>query len=201
MESRRQLLHLSGLLFVALAQFIGGLAAATYFFMIAATFLVYSEYVRREKKRLAGFMDSMEKRIRGFASKFERDMVPRPFLGAFWFYVGCGAAFLFFPLPEASAACAILAVGDAMSTLFGSKFGRHVLVGKKTVEGSVVFFACAMLVSLFLVGAWTALAGSIAATAAELLPDTAPLSRIKRKGLLDDNMLIPVIAGLVMMLL
>jgi len=201
MESRRQLLHLSGLLFVALAQFTGGLAAAIYFFMIAATFLVYSEYVRREKKRLAGFMDVMEKRIRGFASKFERDMIPRPFLGAFWFYVGCGTAFLIFPLPAASAACAILAVGDALSTLFGSKFGRHVLVGKKTVEGSVAFFAGAVLVSLMFVGAWAALAGSVAATAAELLPDTALLSRAKKMGLLDDNLLIPVVAGLVMVLL
>ena len=201
MEAKRQLVHLSGLLFVALAQFTGGGMAALYFFMIAATFLLYSEHVRRERKRLAGFLETMEKRIRGFITGFERAGAARPFLGAFWFYAGCGIAFLLFPMPAASAACAMLAVGDAASTLLGTRFGRHRAAGSKTIEGSAAFFVCALLVALVFVDVRLALAGSIAATFTELVPEARPLLAVKKKGMLDDNLLIPVISGLVMALL
>ena len=40
MEARRQLIHLSGVLFVLLAQFTGREFAIAYFFIIAGTFLV-----------------------------------------------------------------------------------------------------------------------------------------------------------------
>ncbi|RLI96064.1 MAG: hypothetical protein DRO99_05060, partial [Candidatus Aenigmatarchaeota archaeon] len=121
METRRQLVHFSGLLFVLLAQVVGGVSAGIYFFLIAATFLAYSEYVVRETKRTMGMLESLEKRMRDFVIRFERKDVKRPFSGAIWFYAGCGFTFLLFSLPEASAACAMLAVGDSVSTLVGKR--------------------------------------------------------------------------------
>jgi len=49
-EFPRQLVHVSGLLFIILAQLIGGLLTAFYFFIIAATILLYSDYIRSEQK-------------------------------------------------------------------------------------------------------------------------------------------------------
>jgi len=201
METPRQLVHLSGLLFVLLAQFTGSILAAFSFFAIAATFLIYSEYIKREKIMLAGFLEAAEKRLRNFITKFERTGTPRPFLGAFWFYAGCGFAFLLFPLPVASAACSILAVGDSLSTIFGKKFGRHKLIGSKTAEGSAVFFAGAVLISLVFVNPLPALAGSAAAAIAELLPDVHFLFKAKGRGFVDDNLLIPIVAGFIMLLI
>ena len=200
MEAKRQLVHLSGLLFVFLAQFTDGAVAAFYFFMIAATFLLYSEHVRREKKRIVGLLDMVEKRFHDFVVRFEREGASRPFLGAFWFYVGCGIAFLLFPLAIASAACAMLAVGDSLSTFFGKKCGRHRLIGSKTLEGSAAFFTGAFLASLLFVGPWLALAGSVGAVLAELAPEAGPLLAARKRGFADDNLLIPVMAGFVMML-
>jgi dolichol kinase len=201
MEVKRQMIHLSGLFFVILAQFTDKYLAAIYFFMIAITFFIYSEHVRRERRRLAGFLDSMEKRIRGLATRFERQGIARPFLGAFWFYMGCGISFLLFPLHIASAACAMLAVGDAFSTLVGNKFGRHRTVGNKTLEGSLAFFVVSLLIALIFVDPKLALLGSLAATITELVPEIGGLKPIKDKGYLDDNLLIPIIAGFVMILL
>jgi len=103
MELPRQIIHLSGLLFVLLAQFTGRLPAASLFLIIAAAFLAYSEYVRRENS--GGLLDKLEGRIRGLAMRFERPDVSRSFIGAFWFYFGCSSAFFLFPLPVASASC------------------------------------------------------------------------------------------------
>jgi len=200
METSRQLIHLSGLLFVLLAQFTGGGMAAFYFFIIAVTFLIYSEHVRRERLRLQGLLERMEKRLRGFATRFERTDAARPFQGAFWFYMGSCIAFLLFPLPIASSACATLAVGDSLSTVFGKKFGRHMLVGSKTLVGSVAFFAGSVLISLLFVDIRLGLLGAFAAALAELIPDAGPLIHAKRRGIIDDNLLIPVIAGFVMVL-
>jgi len=200
MEAKRQLIHLSGLLFVLLAQFTDRLTAAFYFFLIAITFLLYSEHVRKDKRKLVGMLESMEKRIRGFVTSFERQEAPRPFLGAFWFYFGCGAAFLLYSHTIASAACSMLVVGDALSTLIGSRFGRHKLVGMKSYEGSVAFFIGSVLISIAFVNAWLALLGSLAAMISELLPETGFLSNARKKGIIDDNLLIPVIAGFVMVL-
>ena len=200
MEARRQMIHISGLLFILLAQFTGRLAAAALFFMIAATFLIYSEYVRREEKRLAGFLHTVEKNIRSLAIRFERKGLSRPFLGAFWFYAGCGIAFLFYPIPIASAACAMLAVGDSLSTLAGTRFGRHRLIGSKTAEGSIALITGSLLISLLFVGPLTALIGSVAAALAELATEVGPIKSVRDRGFIDDNLVIPIIAGLAMLL-
>lgn len=198
MEIRRQLIHLSGLLFVLLAQFTSGRVASFCFFLIALSFLAYSERLRRERSRLARLVGALEGKVMDFAMGFERRDTARPFLGAFWFYAGCGFAFLLFPMHIASASCAMLAVGDSVSTMVGLKLGRRRIAGKKTLEGSLAFFFSSFLVSLLFVTPYLSLIGAAAATAAELVPETGALSRMRRKGFIDDNLLIPVIAGLFM---
>jgi dolichol kinase len=97
----------------------------------------------------------------------------------------------------AVSALAFLAVGDSVAALVGKRFGNTPLVSGRTLEGSLAALFSCLLVSIALLEAsalkgWSLspqglAAGALAATLAELfeLP-------------LDDNLRIPVFAGLVM---
>ncbi|MBI4020224.1 MAG: hypothetical protein HY367_02745 [Candidatus Aenigmarchaeota archaeon] len=198
-EVSRQLVHLSGIFFILLAQVAGREVAILYFLSAAAFFLVYGEYIRRETRRLDA-LPTIRGKLRETTLKLERTGV-RPFTGAFWFYFSCGISFLLFPFPIASAACMMLAVGDAFSTLVGVRFGRHAILKGKSLEGSIAFFLSSLAASLFFVSPFTALSGSIAATLAEVLPNMKYLIKLKGKGLLDDNFTVPIVSGVVMLLI
>ena len=145
----RQLVHLSGLLFILLAQFMNKAASGLLFILIALFFLAYSEHVSRFRKNHGiTFLSKIDSKIRGLAFWLERKETKKPFTGAFWFYMGIGLAFLLFPIKAASVAGAILAVSDSLSTLIGIRFGKHRLIGKKTYEGTSAFFISALLVCL-----------------------------------------------------
>ena len=103
-ELNRKLVHISGLLFVVLAQLTGRWMAAFYFLTIATTLLIYSEHVRREKRRFSRLVERIERDFRKAVLRMERPDAARPFAGAFWLFFGCGIAFALFPLPVASAA-------------------------------------------------------------------------------------------------
>lgn len=195
-EVPRQLVHLSGIIFAVLAQFTGGLIISFYCLFIALTFLVYSWYVRGMERRMERIAHRLESRVRGFVEKFEKRETPRPFMGAFWFYFAFGLAFLVFPLGVASAACIILAVGDALSTLAGKAWGRHRIRGK-SLEGSLVFLVSSLLAAWLFVGPVIGLAGALAGMVVEMLAGFGPGGLMER-GLWDDNLLIPLASGLVM---
>lgn len=199
-EIPRQFAHLSGLVFIIIAQFTGRLIVSVYCFFIAFTFLAYSEFVRREERRLERIIHRLESRVRDFVSRFDRKDIARPFLGAFWLYFAFGLTLLIFPLSIASAACVILAVGDSFSTLAGKPWGRHKIVGK-SLEGSLAFLASSFLAASFFIDPFVALAGAAAGALAELAPEAGLLKNLHRRGLLDDNMLIPLLSGAVMWLL
>jgi dolichol kinase len=188
-ELPRQLLHLSGLLFIILAQFIEREITVVYFFILALFFLIYSEYIKREEKKLSNILNRMEHRFRDLTLKFERkEHLKNPFQGAFWFYLSCALTLLVFPFHIASAACCMLAVGDSFSTLFGIKFGRHKIRKNKTFEGSSACFLGSLAVGLFFVNPPLALAGAVAATFAELSTK------------INDNLTIPLASGFVIFL-
>jgi dolichol kinase len=187
-ELTRQLVHLSGLVFVIVAQFTRKELAILYFLMITLFFLAYSLYVRSQEKKLVNFIGRFESKFRDFALRFERKDARNPFMGAMLFYLGCTLTFAFFPLPIASAACAMLAVGDAFSTIIGVKFGKT-RIGKKTLEGAAACFLGSLAAGMFFVNPYLAVAGAFIASAAELNP------------WLDDNVAIPLASGLVMFLM
>ena len=85
-EIQRQLVHLSGLAFIFLAQFTGRIAAGFCFFMIGFSFLVYSEYIKREQNRFLNILKKQGQKFREFILSFERENIERPFQGAFWFF-------------------------------------------------------------------------------------------------------------------
>lgn len=104
---------------------------------------------------------------------------------------------LLFRTEIAVAALVFLAIGDSFAALIGKKFGKTPLVSGRTLEGSLAALSSCLVVSLPLMQlsaarGWTLspaglVAGALAATLAELFE--MPL---------DDNLRIPVAAGLAM---
>ena len=188
-ELPRQLIHLSGLLFIILAQFIEKEITITYFLVIALFFLLYAEYVKREEKKWTNILNRMENKFRDLTLKFERkEHLKNPFRGAFWFYLSCAITLLIFPFSIASSACCMLAVGDSFSTLFGIKFGRHRITRNKSFEGSLACFIGSFFIGLFFVSPWLSVIGAVGATFAELSTK------------INDNLTIPIFSGFLMFL-
>jgi len=194
LEISRQLVHISGVIFILLAQFVGQLIIV-YFFLAAAFFLIYSEYIRLEQRRMNKLIDYMDSKLRGIATGLERPHVKRHFMGAFWFYTGCGFTFLIFPFQIATIACLLLAVSDAFSTLVGHRYGKTKFVGNKSFEGSLAFLISGLIVLPFLINFWIAFAAVLVGLAAELIPDIKPLEKLKRSHIIDDNYLIPLLSA------
>jgi dolichol kinase len=107
---------------------------------------------------------------------------------------GALVAFLLFPRDIAILAVSFLAVGDPMATIVGKHIGRTRLLGRRTLEGDL---AC--LVSCTIAGfigyfagldiSWPAvLVGALGATVAEAVP--LPI---------NDNLMLPLFAGMVML--
>lgn len=97
----------------------------------------------------------------------------------------------FFEPRIAAASIAFLSIGDTFAALVGMNFGKRKFVrSNKTLEGSLACFASCMLFGLWwLRSPWLAITGALAATVAELVDIT-----------LDDNIKIPLVAGIVMSL-
>ncbi len=197
-EIRRQAVHLSGIIFIFLAQFIGNIIFA-YFFIIALAFLLWSLHIQKIEKRSAHLLKRLEHKFRDFALGFEREEA-KPFSGAAWFFFSCGLTFLIFPLQVASAACMILAVGDAFSTLVGKTIGKRKIMGKKTLEGSIAFLLTGAIAAWLFVPLSVALIGTLVGTIAEMLFGHDILENANRRGLISDNLAVPLASAAVMFL-
>jgi phosphoserine phosphatase len=108
-----------------------------------------------------------------------------------YFAVGIVLTLLLFPVPASSAAIAIFALGDSTASLVGGLITKKPLPLNrgKTLEGSLAGFAFAFLAGSFFVAPWMALVGAAVAMTVEFLP--LPV---------NDNVLIPLCAGLTLML-
>jgi len=78
--------------------------------------------------------------------------------------------------------------GDAASTVFGLKFGKHKIAGKKTLEGTLGGIAASAFFLLFIFQWPVALAAATIGMIAELLP-------------FDDNFTIPIAVGIMLAIL
>ncbi len=113
-------------------------------------------------------------------------------LAPVYFAVGIVLTLLLFPVPASNAAIAIFALGDSTASLVGGLITKKPLPFNKakTLEGSLAGFAFAFLAGSFFVAPWMALVGAAVAMTVEVLP--LPV---------NDNLLIPLCAGLTLMLI
>lgn len=110
------------------------------------------------------------------------------FVDAPLFYaLGIILTLLIFPRETASAAIAVLALGDSTSALTGSLTGKHKLPFSKdkTIEGSVAGLIAAYIAASYFLSPSRALVAALSGTLAEALPTP-----------FNDNLIIPLIVGL-----
>ncbi|MBM4240265.1 MAG: phosphatidate cytidylyltransferase [Euryarchaeota archaeon] len=112
--------------------------------------------------------------------------------GYIYFFIGVTIALVLFSfnLSIANASILLLALGDSASTVFGKKYGKTPLpfIKDKTLEGSLAFFIIGFAATTTQLPIWPSFLGALFGAIAEAY---SPI---------DDNLLIPVISGIIMSL-
>ncbi len=132
--------------------------------------------------------------VRWFLRNFDRKGESLPGYGVLTYFLGCIIALGLFRKEVALASILVLAFGDSFSH-FG-RFGniRNPFSDVKFLEGMVIGVIAGMLGAKLFVPWKAAFFGSLVAMSAEGLD----LTVFKKK--IDDNLLIPIVAGLIMSL-
>ncbi|MDP3734044.1 MAG: SEC59/DGK1/VTE5 family protein [Nanoarchaeota archaeon] len=136
-----------------------------------------------------------------FLDKCERDNDKKTFpgKGMVFFFVGVLLVIQLFEKNIALAAMMILALGDSVSHLIGGSFGqiKNIFNGKskKLFEGTIAGTIAGFLGALFFVPLPEALVGSFAAMIAEVVEIDF------NHNTLDDNIVVPLVAGTVIFLM
>ncbi len=133
---------------------------------------------------LAGFRIPV---VDWFLNRMERKNV-RPGKGTINFFLGAYACLVLFGPYTAFVSVLILSFLDSFSTVCGMAFGRVRIRGKKTFEGTLAGFLSALAVSSLFLPVQTTLPACAASSLTELY---SPV---------DDNILIPLVAGTVLTL-
>jgi dolichol kinase len=117
--------------------------------------------------------------------------------GNSFFVFGLLTIVAIFPKPIVLLSVLYLAIGDPSAAVVGSLYGRHKLIGKKSVEGALANLALSSLATLLMgLGYFglsaekalvLALVGGVTSVVAELLPTP-----------IDDNFTIPVMSSILL---
>jgi len=113
--------------------------------------------------------------------------------GAIIFFVGTLIAVLLFPPPIAALSILVLAISDSLATIAGHYAGKHILFKKKTIEGTLVFFACTLVMLVLFVA-------PVAPVKALLIALIVSATELVTPTYLDDNLTIPFVTGLLLSL-
>jgi len=135
-----------------------------------------------------------------FLERFERPEARRVFpgRGAFFYILGAFVVISLLEKPIAMASIMILALGDSSSHLIGGYIGRmrHPFSDTKFIEGHVAGALIGTCGAMFFVPPLVALVGAAVAMFAEGI-DVG----FGGNWILDDNLVVPVVAGAVIFLL
>ena len=127
---------------------------------------------------------------------FERphDLKHFPGKGSFFLVLGSLLAVVFFQRDIAMAAITIMAVGDAITAVIGTYFGKikNPLNPSKHLEGTLLAIVFSTIAALFFVDFEKA----FWASAVSIIFESLSIRYISR--VIDDNVMIPLVAGAVM---
>lgn len=126
----------------------------------------------------------------------ERDIKYFPGKGLIFMVIGSGLSYAVFSKEIAVASILILAIGDSLTNIIGKYFGRiqSPFDETKNVEGTIVAFFISALVAMKFANFNQVVFGALIAMFIEMMPIKIWKIRI------DDNLIIPVLAGAVMSL-
>jgi dolichol kinase len=181
----RKLFHLLGGLGLLSLYFLLGRNAA--FFCYGALIVVVLAF---ETARLT--LPGWNRFLYTYFGSFIRKNEERKLTGTAPYILGVGLSLYAYSAPVASAAICFLAFGDVAATTFGERFGKT-KIGDKSLEGTAAFIIAALAAGVLLsslglgLAPWIMILGTLVAAGVELLT-----LRV------NDNLLIPVIAGAVM---
>jgi dolichol kinase len=180
----REAIHASGFFIPVLAGFLGVFPVAL-MICVVSTLYFLSELSRMSRKNMP-VISAITRNAVSPTERYEFAAAP------LYFAMGIFLALLLFPAPVNGAAIAIFTLGDSTASLFGGLISKKPLPFNKgkTVEGSLAGFFFAFLAGAFFVSPALALIGAAVAMAIESLP--LPV---------NDNILIPLGTGLVLLLL
>lgn len=189
LEIRRQLFH----------AFLGIAIVLLYYFDLIDALMVFVVVL------LGGFLCFLSKKIEipvlnFFLKHFEREEQKDifPGRGPLFFFVGVLLVMKLFEKDIALAAIMVLALGDSVSHLVGKYFGktRNIFNDKsrKLLEGTVAGILAGFLGALVFVPVSEAFLGSLGAMVAEVLEFDM------NKRSIDDNLVVPLVAGTVIFL-
>lgn len=188
LETRRQLIHMSGItipFYLQWSYHTWGLEAPLMSLVLASVLLKAVSMSYKKKLRMP--------LISRIIDTTERPGVIEvsPARGALMFLVGSTLTMLLFSFNIAivAASIAVLALGDSISTLAGKKLGKHRIPynKEKSIEGSLFGFLGAFTGALVIVPLPLAFAGAFAGMLVESLPNKV-----------DDNLTIPIAAAVAM---
>ncbi|MBS3124359.1 hypothetical protein J4437_07070 [Candidatus Woesearchaeota archaeon] len=135
-----------------------------------------------------------------FLKHFEREEQKKSFpgRGMIFFFIGTLLCIQLFDKDIAMAALMVLTMGDSVSHLFGERFGqtKNIFNGKskKLLEGTLAGTVAGFLGAVFFVSIPEAFLGSLIAMIAEVIKIDL------NDHTLDDNLVVPLVAGTVMLL-
>ncbi len=135
--------------------------------------------------------------IHELLEKFERkeDMEEFPGKGIIFYFIGIYIALLLFPEDIAMASIIVLALGDSVSHLYGLHYGKIRLFSKtKFLEGTVAGFIAGFIGALVFLPWFEAVLASLAAMIVEAIEIKIGTQQV------DDNLIVPFIAGAVVWL-
>lgn len=181
----RETIHISGVLVPFISIYFLTPFMVAFLIFVATSVYVISEFARVEGINLP-VISAITRRA---ATKPEiHEFVTTPI----FFATGIMLALILFPNPINYASIAIFTLGDGTATLFGRKLGKTVfpLNKGKRIEGTVFGFIFAFLGALLFVSHLEALIGAAVGMLAEALPTP-----------INDNLTIPLTAGLLLILL
>ena len=180
-EMLRKSFHfVAGLLFAALIY--SGIAVWWHFLSLGIVFSSSMLYIKKTGANVP--------LISRFISSIGREK-EFPGLGSITFIMGALLSSMLFSKYVACASLLVLAIGDAVSPIIGKHFGKikTIFSKRKLIEGFLAGAGFSFIAIIPIVGVKRAFIGSFIALFAEFWDET---------DFIDDNILIPLVAGTVM---
>ncbi len=180
----RETIHAAGFVVPVLTDLIGITPVALLICVVSVLYFL-SELSRMNRKNLP-IISAITRSAASQEELYEFAAAP------LYFATGILITLLLFPSPVSNAAIAMFTLGDSTASLFGGVISKKMLPFNKgkTLEGSLFGFFFAFLAGSVFVSPVLALIGSVVAMTVESLP--LPV---------NDNVLIPLCTGLVLMLI
>lgn len=180
-ELNRKLIHL-GTGIIAPGYWLAGREITLVVLGILTLLILAAELLRLSNSRAAALYER-------YFGNMTRRSEARHLTGATYLLAGALLSVALFPPVVTVLVILFMSWGDTVAALVGLRWGR-IRLGRKSLEGSLACFIVCLLITLPAdLTISTKVAGAAAATLAELVP----------WGVLDDNLVIPIFSGGVML--